>query len=74
MMEEGLPSMIMEWMNGYIRIDDDGTAVIHLSEMLQYFAVILCSHTTGQTMAEKIDLRKRHSAVVPSKRMVLSFL
>lgn len=65
MMVEGLLSMVMEWMNGAIRLANEGTSVLHLIYMLHCLGFLLCSHTTGLTMAETMDLLKKYGAVAP---------
>lgn len=69
LLAEELLVAVMEWMNGPIRLMDDGKLVNKKLEMLQYRKVMLTSHTTSSTMVKAIDIIRRYEAVVhPIKR------
>lgn len=70
MMAGNLLNKVMEWMNGFVRLSENAESLLQEKDMLQYLAVMLCSHTTGLTMAKSIDLLKRFGAVVPSLQRV----
>lgn len=61
---------VMEWMNGEIRLSEVGTAVLRKKDMIQYLAIMLCSHTTEMRLKSSIGILRRFGAVVPDVQRV----
>lgn len=56
---------VREWMNGEIRLAEDGRNGLKMKDVLQYLAVLVCSHTMGPTIEKSIDLLRQFESVVP---------
>lgn len=70
MFSKSLLDMILEWTNGRIRLQQNGIAQLHRSEMLQYLAFLLVSHTTGLSFEKTIDALKVFGTVLPTLERV----
>lgn len=61
---------VMEWMNTKTRLTDNASEVVSLSEMYQYLAVMICSHTTGLSYSKTVDTMQRFAACTPNLERV----
>lgn len=56
MIARRLLDTITEWINGEIRLSEDGSPVLKQKDILQLLAVLPCSHIKALAMETSIDL------------------